>query len=77
MGQQTYVKLLWRLAQRGVVLLDKVPANLVLGEIIARGASGSGVSRNRGCCVLLTSTLVLLLLGEGAVGRHGARRDAE
>jgi hypothetical protein len=74
--QQTHVKLLRRLAQGGVVLLHKVPANLVLREIIARGVSSGRVGRDRGGRVLLSASLVLVLLREAAIGCHGVLGEA-
>jgi hypothetical protein len=65
------MKLLGRLAQGGVVLFDKVPANLILREIIARSISSSRVSWDGGGRVLLSARLVLILLGEAAIGCHG------
>lgn len=68
---KSYMKLLWRLAQGSVVLFHKVPANLVLRQVaIASRASRGGISRSGGGWVLLTPALVLVLLGEAAVGRH-------
>jgi len=66
------MKLLWRFAQRGVVLLNEVPSNLVLGEVNARSTSSAGLCRTRGSGVLLSCTLVLVLLREAAIGRHCA-----
>jgi hypothetical protein len=43
----TYVKLVRVLAQGGVVLLDKVPSNLVLGQVAAGGAAAGGGGRVR------------------------------
>jgi hypothetical protein len=74
---QTHMKLLWRLAQCGVVLLDKIPANFVLREIIARCISSGRISWDRGGWVLLSSALVLILLGEAAIGCHYDCGDAE
>ena len=71
------MKLLWRLAQCGVVLLDKIPANFVLREIIARCSSSGRISWNRGGRVLLSSTLVLILLGEAAIACHYDCGNAE
>lgn len=51
----THVELLRRLAESCVVLLDKVPADLILGKVAV---------------VLISSGLVLVLLGEAAVGSH-------
>lgn len=64
------MKLLWGLAQSGVVLLDEVPSNLILRKVIARSVSTGGISGTRGSWVLLSSALVLLLLSEAAIGRH-------
>lgn len=63
------MKLLRVLAQGGVVLLDKVPADLVLGEV-AVTCRGTGVGRGGGLGVLVGS-LVLVLVTEVAVRRHG------
>lgn len=59
------MELLGRLAQGGVVLLNKVPANLILGEVAvaSRGVDGGGV--------LLSGELELVLLSKVAVGSHG------
>lgn len=43
----TYVKLVGILAQGCVVLLDEVPANLVLGQIVGRSGGGGGVGAFR------------------------------
>lgn len=57
----THVKLLRGLAQSCVVLLDKVPADLILGQVAVVGGGGK----------LLNSDLFLVLLSEAAVGSHG------
>lgn len=60
----TYMELLGAAAQGGVVLLHKVPTNLILGQVaVATVAIGLGGS------VLLWSTLVLVLLRKRAVRR--------
>ena len=64
------MKLLWRLAQSGVILLDEVPANLILGEVAAWGTSSSRIGWARGSWVLLSVALELILLREVAIGRH-------
>ena len=64
------MKLLRRLAQSGVILLDKVPANLILGQVAVSRGIGAGVDRGSGHGVLLGRGLVLLLLDEAAVGGH-------
>ncbi len=64
------MKLLGRLAQSGVVLLDEVPANLILGQVAVSRGVGGGVNRAGGRGVLLGRDLVLLLLNEAAVGGH-------
>ena len=61
----TYVKLLWRFAQGCVVLLDKVPANFVLGEIAVGGGTRIGASISS-----LFAVFVLLLLDEVTVRSH-------
>jgi hypothetical protein len=61
------MELLRGLAQGGVVLLNKIPCNLLLGQIIARRI---GVSGTRGSSILLGCTL----LHEAAVCRHGGQR---
>jgi len=66
------MKLLRRFAQGGVVLFDEIPAHLVLREVIARSTASAGLSRDRGGWILLSSTLVLVLLRETAIGRHCA-----
>ena len=58
------MKLLRGLAQGGVVLLNKIPCNLFLGQIIA-GRIGVSGTRGGG---------ILLLLREVAVCRHGGQR---
>jgi hypothetical protein len=55
------------LAQCGIILLDKVPADLILGKI-AGGAGVDGLGHARGSRV--GSRLVLLLVGEAAVRSH-------
>ncbi len=37
---KTYMELLRRLAQGGVVLLDEVPADLILGQVLVAGIGG-------------------------------------
>lgn len=61
----TYVELGRVLAQGGVVLLDKVPANLILGRVVA--GAGGRVSLGGGC-----RSSVLLLVTGVAVCCHGA-----
>ena len=59
----TYVKLLRGLAQSRVVLLNEVPADLILTEVAVVGAGFDG--RSRGLVV------ALVVLGhEATVGRH-------
>ena len=58
------MKLLRRLAQSGVVLLDKVPADFILGKVAVGGRR-----INRGG--ILLSELELVLLGKVAVCSHG------
>lgn len=70
----TYVKLLRRLAQGGVVLLNEVPANLVLGEVAVSAGGAGGIARGRSAHELLRGGLVLLLVSEVAVGGHGCSR---
>ncbi len=62
------MKLLGRLAQSSVVLLYEVPANLILGEVIAVGRCVCGIDGGGG--VEGFGSLVLLLVGEVAVGCH-------
>lgn len=57
------------LAQSGVVLLDKVPANLILGEIVVGTGGVDGFARHR--TTRVGSSLVLLLVHEAAVRSHG------
>lgn len=76
------MEFLRRLAQGGVILLDKVPSNLILGQVaVASGGgdrgigSGSGSSRSgggsRGSCLMLVGMfLVQILMGEITVGGH-------
>ena len=71
------MKLLRRLAQRCVVLLNEVPAHFVLRKIIARSVSSRSISWDRGGRVLLSTSFVLILLGEAAIGCHLGRRGAE
>lgn len=67
-----YMKLLRRLAQGGVVLLNEVPSNLILGQVNARRASSIRVGRAGGGWVLFCGcVLVLVLLREATVGCHG------
>jgi hypothetical protein len=66
------MKLLRRFTQRGIVLLNEVPSNLVLGEVIAGSTASAGLSKTRGGRVLLGCTLVLVLLREATIGRHRA-----
>lgn len=54
------MELLGRLAQSGVVLLNEVPANFILGKVVVGGAVGIDVGRG----------LELVLLGERSVGSH-------
>ena len=69
------MQLLRRLAQGGVVLLDEVPAHLILGEVtIARGASSARFSMACGGSILLRSVLVGILRREAAIGGHGDGR---
>lgn len=71
----TYVKLLGGLAQGGVVLLNEVPANLVVGELATvRVGLGRSVNAGWGSRVSLEGTLVLLLLTKAAVGGHDCGR---
>lgn len=63
-GSTTYVKLLWRLAQGCVILLNKVPADFILGKIAVGIGTSSGSSSRVG-------SLVLLLGGEVTVCGHG------
>lgn len=68
------MELLRRLAQSGVVLLDEVPANLILGQIaVGRSGSGSGTiggGGSRSCLLLASRFFVLILLAEVTVGGH-------
>lgn len=41
-NNESYVKLFWALAQRSVVLLDEVPSNLILGNVLRLIWSGFG-----------------------------------
>lgn len=74
----THVELLGCAAEGGVVLLDKVPTDLVLGDLRLRVGGGRGWG-GRGCCgcclgVGLRGVLLLVevLLGRvGAVDGHG------
>ena len=65
----TYVELLRRLAQGSVVLLNKVPADLIFGEIVAGTGRVGGID-GCGSGVLIGGALVLLLVGEVAVCSH-------
>lgn len=67
------MKLLRRLAQGGVVLLHKVPADLILGQVASAGACiGAGRVDGAGTASeVLRSALVLLLVSKVAVGSHG------
>lgn len=67
----TYVELLGRLAQGSIVLFDKVPADLILGEVAVPRSIARGVDRGWRGRVLLGGALVLLLVGEVTVRRHG------
>lgn len=69
--RDTYVKLLGGLAQGGVVLLDKVPANLILGKIAVARCGTGGLGGGRGGRVRVGGALVLLLVGKVTVRRHG------
>ena len=73
----THMKLLGRLAQCCVVLLDEVPPNFILREVIAGSISSSGIRWDRGGRVLLSASLVLILLCEAAIGCHLGRGGAE
>lgn len=72
--KETYVELLRRLAQGGVVLLNEVPANLILGQVaVGRGGGCSGAigGGSGGSCLLLVGRFFeLVLLGEVTVGGH-------
>lgn len=68
------MELLGRLAQGGVVLLNKVPANLVFGQAAVGGSGSSsravGSRGGRDCLLLLGRFLVLVLLSKVTVGGH-------
>jgi hypothetical protein len=57
----TYVKLLGCAAQSGVVLLDKVPSDLIFRDLGLRSSGRGGVGGGSGC-------LVVVLRGVGVVG---------
>jgi hypothetical protein len=79
--EKTYVELLGRLAQGVVVLLDKVPANLILGQVaVGRSGSGSraiGGGGSGSCLLLACRFLVLVLLGDVTVGGHDGCCDVK
>ena len=68
------MELLGRLAQGGVVLLNEVPANLILGQVaVGRGGGCSraiGGGSGRSCLLLVGRFFELVLLGEVTVGGH-------
>ncbi len=68
----TYVKLLGRFAKSCVILLDKVPANLILREVGGGGRAGGvwGLGGRRGSRVGVRDQVVILVV-EIAVGGHG------
>lgn len=72
--QATYVKLLGRLAQGGVVLLNEVPTDLILTEVGVRSRRGGGISGSSDGR-LIGIALVLFLRREVSVGRHGCECD--
>lgn len=74
MAYITYVDLLRGLAQSRVVLLDEVPADLVVGELGIVLRSGGVVNAGRCCWVTLEGALVLLLLTKASVGSHDCVR---
>ena len=63
------MELFWRLAQGSVVLLDEVPADLILREI-AVPARCACLTSARGDGVGVGGALVLVLVIKVAVGRH-------
>lgn len=63
------MELLGCFAQGSVILLDKVPTNLILAKV-TRGAGGGGLGSSRGRRGLAV-TLELVLIRKGTVGRHG------
>lgn len=65
------MKLLGRLAEGGVELLNEVPADLVLGEVAVSSSGRGRVDGTRSAVELVGGGLVLLLGSEGPVGGHG------
>jgi hypothetical protein len=70
----THVKLLGCAAQSGVVLLDEVPSDLILGDLGLRSSGGGGVGGGSGCLVVVLRgvCVVGLLLVETVLGRVAA-----
>lgn len=69
MRELTYVKLLRRLAEGGVVLLYKVPSNLILRKVaVAVGIAAGGFRGCRSGWILLSRAAILILLAEVSVG---------
>lgn len=82
----TYVELLWGPTQGGVVLLDEIPSDLILGNIrLTAGVRGGSAGRRRalgeglsvalegGGVVRLVYSTIPLVRRIGAVGVHCLR----
>jgi hypothetical protein len=75
--QATYVEAFGALAEGSVVLLDKVPANLVLGDLCGRGllcGLGSGLLggcevRGASCVTVLVALRRVVAVDVGRFGR--------